>query len=71
MTDFKYDSYDESTLKVAFQNLRKAEGQGFWLGLLLGTPLGIYAVSNRGIRQKFTAGPLSKVVSSIAMGSLM
>lgn len=69
--DFAYDSYDSSTLKVAFQNLRRAEQQGFWAGLLLGGPLGYWLVSRQGIQHKFTAGPVSKVASSLIVGSLV
>jgi hypothetical protein len=69
--DFTYDSYDSSTLKVNFQNLRKAEQQAFWIGLVLGTPIGTWLVSRKSIQHKFAAGPLSKVFSSLMVGSLM
>ena len=71
MSDFAYESYDISTLKVAFQNLRRAEQQGFWLGVLGGFPLGIYLVSRPSIQHKFAAGPISKTVSALIVGSLM
>lgn len=71
MSDFAYETYDVSTLKVAFQNLRKAEQQGFWLGVLGGFPLGIYLVSRPAIQNKFAAGPISKTVSALLVGSLM
>lgn len=71
MSDFEYDSYDSSTLKVAFQNLRKAEREGFWLGIIAGFPLGIYFVSRDGVRQKLNAGPLAKGISALVIGSLM
>lgn len=69
--DFTYDSYDSSTLKVNFQNLRKTEQQAFWMGIILGTPIGTWIVSRKSIQHKFTAGPLSKVLSSLFVGSLM
>jgi len=71
MSDYKYDSYDSSALQVAFANLRRAEQQAFWLGLLVGSPLGVYAISNRRIQPKFAAGPVSKVASALVFGSLM
>jgi hypothetical protein len=71
MSDFNYDTYDVSTLKVAFQNLRKAEQQGFWLGVLAGFPLGVYIVGRPSIQHKFNAGPISKTVSALVVGSLM
>lgn len=69
--DYQYDSYDCTTLKVAFQNLRKAEQQGFWVGLLAGEPIGTWLVSRKELQSKFTAGPISKAVSSLVIGSLM
>ena len=69
--DFAYDSYDVSTRKVAFQNLRRTEQQGFWAGILVGGPLGYWLVSRQGIQHKFTAGPISKVASSLIVGSLV
>lgn len=71
MSDFDYETYDVSTLKVAFQNLRKAEQQGFWLGVLGGFPLGIYLVSRPSLQHKFVAGPISITVSALTVGSLM
>jgi hypothetical protein len=71
MSDFAYDTYDISTLKVAFQNLRRAEQQGFWLGVLGGFPLGVYLVSRPSLQNKFAAGPVSKAVSALIVGSLM
>ena len=71
MSDFKYDSYDSSALMVAFSNLRRAEQQGFWLGLLVGSPLGVYIVANKNIQKKFAAGPVTKVASALLVGSLM
>ena len=40
MTDFKYESPDLTSMKVAFEGLRKAEESGFWVGTILGLPLG-------------------------------
>lgn len=71
MSEFNYDSYDQSTLKVAFSNLRAAEQQGFWMGLLVGSPLGVWIVSRPQIQHKFAAGPTSKIVSALFCGSLM
>lgn len=71
MSDYKYDSYDTSALQVAFANLRKAEEQGFWMGLVLGSPLGVYLVSNPRIQHKFAAGPVTKVASALLVGSLV
>jgi hypothetical protein len=71
MSDFTYDTYDVSNLKVAFQNLRKAEQQGFWLGVLGGFPLGVYIVGRPSIQHKFAAGPISKTVSALLVGSLV
>lgn len=71
MSDFEYDSYDVSTLKVAFQNLRKAEQEGFWLGLAGGFPLGYWLVTRQGIQKKFAAGPISKTLSCLFVGSLV
>ena len=71
MTDFGYDSYDQSTLKVAFSNLRAAEQQGFWMGLVVGSPLGVWLVSRPQLRSKISAGPATKVFSALFVGSLM
>jgi hypothetical protein len=71
MSDFEYDSYDVSTLKVAFQNLRKAEQEGFWLGIAGGFPLGIWLVGHRSIQHKVAAGPITKTISALVLGSLM
>jgi hypothetical protein len=71
MSDFVYETYDVSTLKVAFQNLRKAEQQGFWLGVIGGFPLGYYLVSRPSLQHKFVAGPISKIASPLIVGSLM
>lgn len=40
MADFKYDSYDVSAMKVAFERLRQTEERGFWYGVLAGLPAG-------------------------------
>jgi len=71
MSDFDYETYDISTIKIAFQNLKRAERQGFWLGVLAGFPLGIYIVSRPAIQHKFAAGPISKAASALIVGSLM
>ena len=71
MSDFEYDSYDSSTLKVAFQNLRKAEQEGFWLGIGAGFPLGFWLVTRKSISHKISAGPITKTFSSLIFGSLM
>ena len=71
MSDFTYDSYDSSTLKVAFENLRSAEQQGFWLGLAVGSPLGVWLVAQPRIQHKFSAGPATKIFSALFIGSLM
>jgi hypothetical protein len=71
MSDYKYDSYDSSALQVAFANLRRAEQQAFWLGLLVGSPLGVYIVANKRIQPKLGAGPVTKVASALLTGSLM
>ena len=41
MADFKYDSYDQTAIKVAFERLRQKEQTGFWCGVLVGVPLGL------------------------------
>jgi hypothetical protein len=71
MSDFSYDSYDSSALKVAFENLRAAEQQGFWLGLVAGSPLGVWLVSRKTIQHKIGGGPTTKVLSALFVGSLM
>ena len=71
MSDFAYGSYDSSTLKVAFENLRRAEQQGFWLGLFVGSPLGVWIVSRQHIAHKIGAGPGTKLFSAVFVGSLV
>ena len=71
MTDFAYDTYDISTIKVQMEILRSAEEQGFWMGLALGSPLGVWLISRPQIQQKFVAGPGSKLFSALFVGSLM
>lgn len=71
MSDFEYDSYDSSTLKVAFQNLRKAEQEGFWFGIFGGFPLGLWLVTRKSITHKISAGPVTKTASALIFGSLM
>jgi hypothetical protein len=71
MSDFEYDSYDSSTLKVAFQNLRKAEKEGFWLGIGAGFPFGYWLVTRKSINHKIAAGPIAKTLSCLISGSLM
>ena len=71
MEDFSYDSYDQSTLKVAFSNLRTAEQQGFWMGIVVGSPLGVWLINRPTIQHKFAAGPVAKTFSAIFVGSLM
>lgn len=71
MTDFQYDSYDISSLKTAFENLNKAETQGFWLGVLGGAPIGYWLITRKSLQNKFKAGPISMTISSLAVGSLL
>ena len=71
MSDFLYDTYDISTLKTALENLRRAEQQGFWLGVGSGFPLGTWLISRPTLQHKFQAGLWSKVCSSLIVGSLM
>ena len=71
MSDFTYDSYDSSALKVAFSNLQAAERQGFWMGLVIGSPMGVWLVSRPQIQHKFNAGPATKLFSALFVGSLM
>lgn len=44
MADFKYDSYDQSAMKVAFEHLRQTEEKGFWYGALFGIPAGAWYI---------------------------
>ena len=44
MADFKYDSYDQTAIKVAFEHLRQTEEKGFWYGALVGLPLGFWFI---------------------------
>jgi hypothetical protein len=46
MSDFTYDSYDSSAVKVAFEHLRQTEEKGFWFGVLVGLPAGALYVYN-------------------------
>lgn len=71
MSDFEYDSYDMSTLKIAFQNMKHAEKRGFWMGIALGFPIGHWFVTRKGIEKKFVAGPIFKSLSYLVFGSLM
>jgi len=41
------------------------------LGVLAGFPLGVYIVGRPSIQHKFNAGPISKAVSALVVGSLM
>lgn len=71
MTDFEYDSYDTTTLKVAFQNLRRAEQEGFWLGVVAGFPSAFWLVTRPAIAHKINAGPVTKTLSALIVGSLV
>ena len=71
MSDFTYDSYDSTTLKTSLENLRRAERQGFWLGLVGGMPLGAWLVGRSLVQNKFQAGPWSKLTSGVILGSLV
>jgi hypothetical protein len=71
MTDFEYDSYDVTTLRVAFQNLRKAEQEGFWLGIAAGFPSALWLVTRPSIQHKIAPGPITKTLSALIFGSLI
>ncbi len=71
MTDFEYDSYDVTTLRVALQNLRKAEQEGFWLGVLGGFPSALWLASRPSVQHKIAAGPITKTLSALILGSVV
>ena len=71
MSDFKYDSYDQSAMKVAFEHLRQTEEKGFYYGALVGLPVGAWYILNA---RKSTRLPIpTAVIVSIPLltGSLM
>lgn len=66
MTDFAYDSYDRSTIKTAFENLRRAEERGFYAG--------VFAIPSVYIASKafkWNLRPTSAVLVPLFAGSLM
>ena len=71
MSDFTYDSYDVSTMKTSLQNLRRAEQQGFWLGVLGGMPSGAWLVGRSVVQNKFKAGLWAKLTAGLMVGSLV
>ena len=71
MSDFEYDSYDVTTLRVALQNLRRAEQEGFWLGVLGGFPTALWLVGRPAVQHKIAAGPFTKTASALLLGSLL
>jgi hypothetical protein len=44
--DFEYDSYDQTAIKVAFENLRQTEKKGFYYGVFFGLPLGMFLIKS-------------------------
>jgi hypothetical protein len=71
MSEFEYDSYDISAIKVSFENLRRAERQGFWAGLLIGSPLAYYISINKQVAKKCTMSRWTVGLSGLVLGSLM
>ena len=46
MSDFKYESYDQTALKVRFENFRQSDRKGFWYGVAL-MPLTYFLLSKK------------------------
>lgn len=58
-------------MKVAFENLRRREQNGFWVGLLFGIPLGVYVAGRPFYQAKYNLGGVGKGVVGLVVGSLV
>ena len=71
MSDFKYDSYDQTSMRVAFEYLRQTERTAFYAGVLGGGVIGAFALKFIHELPNFSI-PLSfKIAIPLLAGSAM